>query len=220
MIKLRSGRNEVALHTLSERAGPKLLALHALQGSAQDFATVAATWPGAVYALDFSGHGRSDWLAGRAYSAERWAADADAALNHLGEARLFGRGVGATAALLLAGARPDKVPAACLAPGAGLHACGEHPDVNRVVEDRAFLKECLEVSSRGDGSGPDPFVIETESHHRPRRYGLGFAECARTVLLAEDGSDRPAWWDAIRGCANVETAPADESAALAFLAQH
>jgi len=217
MIRLRSGRSEVALHTLSEREGPKLLALHELQGCAQDFVGIAEAWPGSVYALDFSGHGASDWLAGRAYSAERWAEDADAALGHLQGAYLIGRGVGATAALLLAGARPDKVPAIYLAPGAGLHACGEHPDATRVAEDRAFLKKCLEVASMQDESGPDPFVIETESHHRTRRYALGFAERAGTVLLGEDGSDRPAWWDAIRACANVEAAPVDEVAALALL---
>ena len=218
MIKLRSGRSEVALHTLSERAGPVLLALHELEGCAQDFAPLAAAWPGSVHALDLSGHGASDWLVGRAYSAERWAADADVALSHLGTAHLMGRGVGAMAALLLAGARPERVPASYLVAGAGLEACGERPDENRVAQDRAFLGTCLEAASRAEGTGTDPFVIETESHHRPQRYARGLAECARTVLLGEDGTARPAWWTAIRTCPNVSAAPANEAEGLAVLA--
>lgn len=204
------------LHTLADRSGPKLLALHELGGSHRDFNGLVDSWPGSVHALDLGGHGESKRLLGQAYSAETWAADADAALAHLGGAYVIGRGVGAVAALLLAGARPDQIPCAYLVPGRGLEACGEHPDETRVVADRAFFEECLEAACLPDQPAYDPLVIETEAHHRTRRYALGFAEGANAILLAEDGSARPAWWEAIRDCAAA--APVDERAGLAVLA--
>ena len=63
----------------------------------------AADWPGPVYALDFTGHGRSDVPAGGGYSAEILLADADHALAHLGTATVVGRGLGAYIALMLGG---------------------------------------------------------------------------------------------------------------------
>ena len=55
-------------------------------------------------------------------------ADADAALAHLGPATVYGRGLGAYVALLIAGARPDLVRGAVLDDGPGLVGGGSRAD--------------------------------------------------------------------------------------------
>ena len=78
-----------------------LLLLHGLGERSR--CHVFAGWPGPVYGLDFTGHGASTIPAGGGYSAEILLADADAAVRHLGEVTVAGRGLGAYVALLLAG---------------------------------------------------------------------------------------------------------------------
>ena len=88
MKRLASGRRDIALHELQRGDGhelqrgdgPTLLALHALGGDAGDFRWATTRWPGRVWSLDFSGHGASGWNRGGSYTAELFAADADAAL--------------------------------------------------------------------------------------------------------------------------------------------
>ena len=109
-MRLQHARTALELHELSHRDGPSLLLLHALGGSSVDWSEAPALWPGRVYALDFSGHGRSEWVRGGVYLPEFLVADADIALAHIGAAALAGAGVGAYVALLLAGARHQQVP--------------------------------------------------------------------------------------------------------------
>lgn len=218
MIRLRSGRIQIALHTLVDRPGPCLLGVHELGGSHRDFETFAERWPGAVHALDLSGHGASDRLKGRAYSSEDWAADADVALRHLGGAWVVGKGVGAFAALLLAGARPESALGTLLLPGRGLAGNGEGPDEARMEADRRFLKLCLETATQPDREDFDPLAIETESHHRPRRYARDFAERAMPLLLAENGDERPPWWEELRELSSTSQISGDAPAAMAEFA--
>ena len=130
-MELRHGWVTLALRRLREGEGQPLLLLHALHGSSADWGTGPETWPGPICALDFAGHGRSGWVRGGVYYPELLAADADAALAELGAAVLVGAGLGAYAALLVAGARPASVPAAVLLPGAGLEGGGGEPRFDR-----------------------------------------------------------------------------------------
>jgi pimeloyl-ACP methyl ester carboxylesterase len=213
----------LALHELRRGDGPALLLLHALFGSAADWRAGAAAWRGPVYALDFCGHGASDWVAGGAYSPELLAGDADVALARIGTACVAGAGIGAWAALLLAGARPDHVPAALLLPGHGLAGAGPVPEPERGASD-----EWLRVSdarlvqpARGTaGVSTDPLVMQLDRDLRPLDYAEAFASRARRVLLVEDGSERPAWWQAIAKSAAPETfSPRDLPEAFARLAE-
>jgi pimeloyl-ACP methyl ester carboxylesterase len=201
----------IALHALCERSGPALLCLHALGGSGADFEAAARHWPGPVYALDFSGHGRSEPLRGGGYHPELLAGDADAALARIGPARLVGVGLGAYVALLLAGARRDAVDRALLLPGAGLAGGGPAPD--------------HESDTHGHWTefGPplpacDPAVRRLERDVRPPDYALGFAQAAHRLLLGEDRGARPPWWMAIRASASAVRAPVELPRALAQLA--
>lgn len=193
LTHLVHNRVELALHTLRERAdGPTLLLLHGLgEASPAGVPTFASTWPGTVTALDFTGHGASTLPHGGGYTAEILLADADTALTHLGTATVVGRGLGAYVALLLAGARCDRVRGAVLADGPGLSGGPSVPTSQAVF------------SLPRAAASPDPYaLVELGRDLRPPDYAATFAR------LAVQGSDldepitvaarfRPAWLRAV-----------------------
>jgi pimeloyl-ACP methyl ester carboxylesterase len=213
--KLASGRGEIALHELKRGAGPTLLALHALGGSARDFAPLAASWPGRVVALDLPGHGDSAWTRGGSYSPELCAAAADDVLAVAGDACLVGAGLGAYVALLLAGARAARVPGVLLLPGRGLDGGGAAPRADQAVEVRsADALRMLAAANAAERATFDPMLRACETDPRPPGYARAFADATRRLLLAEDGSARPPWWEAARAAAHAEPVPADPATAL------
>ena len=190
---LTHGRVRLALQTLREGAGPKLLLLHELGGRSPDaLPDELAAWPGSVHALDFTGHGRSTLPKGGGYYAELLLADADTALAELHAASVLGYGLGAYVALLLAGARPGQVRGAILCDGEGLAGGGPEPGPSRV--------DLPEASAVGP---PDPFaLLEFSSDMRPCDYALDFAEhaAARSPLespLWVSAEQRPPWLETI-----------------------
>jgi pimeloyl-ACP methyl ester carboxylesterase len=196
-MRLNSGRIEVELHELSSGSGRALLLLHDLYGSAADWGEGFAPWPGPVYALDFAGHGRSQWIKGGAYTPEICAVDVDAALRQVGSACLVGAGIGAYVALLVGAARRDIVPSVLLLPGIGLEGGGPTPDfdgVPRSIGDLATPRQ-----------GCDPMVAFLEHDVRPSDYAAAFAAKVERLLLLDDGTPRPPWWNAARGVAGVQT---------------
>ena len=211
-MRLVHGRVELGLHELQAGSGPSLLLLHGLWGSSADWGPEVEAWPGAAYALDLSGHGSSGRLVGGSYSAEIFAGDADAALARIGPAVVAGAGLGAYVALLLAGARPDQVSAALLLPGVGLEGGGPLP---------YYLTSGARRASpvHEPPAGSDRFLAACATDVRPPDYARSFGERARRLLLAENGSDRPAWWAELRDCATSETAPTEPAEALALLAE-
>jgi hypothetical protein len=113
VIRLASGRHEVALHRLRD-AGPTLLCLHAAQARIE-FCRFAPAWPAAC------SRSISRATAARIARAAGCTPELLATMptwRSRGEVRVIGVGVGAYVALLLAGA-PAAVRAYLL-PGAGL----------------------------------------------------------------------------------------------------
>lgn len=189
---LTHNRVALALHELRASDGPKLLLLHGLGEASPDAVPgFAAHWPGAVHALDFTGHGASTLPQGGGYTAEILMADADLALGELGAATVVGRGLGAYIALLVTGARPTQVRGAVLADGPGLSGGPTVPTSQPVVN-----------ADPVDAS-PDPHaIIELGRDLRPADYATTF------VRLAIEGSDldepitvtarfQPAWLHAV-----------------------
>jgi pimeloyl-ACP methyl ester carboxylesterase len=189
---LTHNRVELALHSLRDGAGTTLLLLHGLgERSPERVPDAVAAWPGPVAALDFTGHGASTLPIGGGYTAEIVMADADAALRHLGEATIVGRGLGAYVALLIAGARSERVRGAVLADGPGLSGGPSVPTSQPV-----FSLERVDTT-------PDPYAMaELGRDLRPPDYATAFSR------LALQGSDleqpitvvarfRPAWLRAI-----------------------
>jgi len=198
MIRLEHGRATLALHRLRDAEGPPLLLLHGLRGSSADWKESGDpdAWPGSVYAIDFAGHGGSGWLRGGGYHPEIFAADADLALEEIGTAYVVGAGVGAYAALLLAGARPDLVPAALLLPGRGLDGGGGHPDFFAFA--RGFDAELRTLTSPPEPPpSHDPLVRHAETDVRPPEYASAFAERARRLILVARDGVAPRWWTAV-----------------------
>jgi pimeloyl-ACP methyl ester carboxylesterase len=209
MITLRHNRVELALHEIRAGAGRPLLLLHGLGEASPDrVPSRADTWAGPVYGLDFTGHGASTLPIGGGYTAEILLGDVDAAINHLGEVTIYGRGLGGYIALLAAGAAPDRVLGAVIADGPGLTGGPTEPTsqaVVRLVDDRHT---------------PDPYaLLELGRDLRPADYALDF------VRMAVTGSDldepinvaavfRPPWLAAVAAAPGVAGLDVPEALAL------
>ena len=213
MMRLHHARTGIALHELTHGDGLPLLVLHALGGASADWRGPAAAWPGRVYGVDFSGHGESDPLGGAAYWPELLLGDADVALEQIGPAAVAGAGLGAYIALLLAGSRPQSVPAALLLPGRGLAGGGPQPDF-----DRPFLTALTPSDHPPLPAGCDPLCCALDLDPRPPEYAAQFAAAARRLLVVEDGAPRPPWWEAARP--HAEVLNGDAVAALEILTKN
>lgn len=161
-------RVQLALHHLRDGEGRPLLLLHGLgERSPATVPAWAERWPGPVAALDFTGHGASTVPRGGGYTSEILLGDADAALAHLGEVTVLGRGLGAYIALQLAGARPTEVFGVVLADGPGLAGGPSEPT------SQSFFP------LPSDGSAPDPYaLVELSRDLRPPDYATAFTRLA------------------------------------------
>lgn len=194
IVLLPHARADIALHRLSEADGRPLLLLHALgERTPSDLPGHLPAWDGPVFGLDFVGHGASTIPAGGGYTAEVLMADVDTALRHLGEATLFGRGLGAYVALLTAGARADLVHGAILADGPGLVGGGIRPGSPIVVSPAPS-------SALGP---PDPLALaELSRDVRPPDYAATWVRHAieyghLDAPIAVTTVVRPEWLEAV-----------------------
>jgi pimeloyl-ACP methyl ester carboxylesterase len=220
VVSIRHNRVELALHELrtdaasgdGEGSRRPLLHLHGLgERSPAWVPPQLAAWRGPVWALDFSGHGASAVPAGGGYVCEVLMGDADHALAHLGEATVFGRGLGAYVALLIAGGRPGLVRGAILADGPGLAGGGPTPG-SPVILPPAFGADQPSV--------PDPLALgELARDVRPPDYATTFARQAATLsgldtAIAVVGANRPEWLAAVCNEPGVVECTLDEALTL------
>ena len=192
----------LALHTLRDGDGRALLLLHGLGEQSPPVAPAFAdAWTGPVMALDFTGHGASTMPIGGGYTAEILLADADAALTHLGDVTIVGRGLGAYVGLLLAGARAERVHGVVLADGPGLSGGPSVPTSQPV-----FALESVDTT-------PDPYaLVELGRDLRPPDYAATFTRMAvqRSSLdepITVAAKFRPQWLRAVVEEPGVAEAP-------------
>jgi pimeloyl-ACP methyl ester carboxylesterase len=215
-VWLRHNRVDLALHRLRDGDGDgdggvrPMLLLHGLgERSPAAVPSYLDRWAGPVWALDFTGHGGSTTPAGGGYFAEVLMADVDIALAHLGPVTLFGRGLGAYVALLVAGARPDLVRGAILDDGPGLSGGGDEPGTSYIQTEPLVAS-----------GPPDPLaLLELSRDVRPPDYAATFARLAATlsgldVALAVVSSVRPAWLEIVTHEPGVELLRRDQALAL------
>lgn len=193
MIKLVHGRITLGLHALRESDGRPLLHLHGLGlRTPEALPDDLAPWTGPVYGLDFTGHGDSTVPRGGGYTPETLMGDVDAAIEHLGDVTVVGRGLGAYVALLAGGARADAVHGMILCDGPGIAGGGSLPGTPTAV--------------RADPSAPappDPFaIVELAKDLRPPDYATSFARLAVTNSelanpIAVCAKARPEWLRAV-----------------------
>ncbi len=178
IITLTHGKSHLALHLLREGWGRPLLLLHGLgEHSPATVPEHLAAWTGPVYALDLTGHGASTRPQGGGYTAEMLMGDVDAAIAHLGSVTVYGRGLGAYIALLIAGARPPDVHGIILADGPGLVGGGIRPGSPHIPEAG------VEVPG-----APDPFVLAEMSRDvRPADYAVEYVR----QIMQWSGLDQP-----------------------------
>lgn len=214
---LQHGRVRLALHCLRPAQSPEshpLLLLHGLGESARAHpAGLYAAWPGAVYALDFTGHGASSIPAGGGYSCEVLMGDVDIALAHTGAATVCGRGLGAYIALLIAGARPKKVRGAVLLDGPGL------------AGSSASASPYIPLVPAASTQTPDPFALaELATDARPPEYAAHYAMLAQEFSALRNPvtvctREQPPWLQSVRvivGSDAANPAKACLSYAVAF----
>lgn len=206
-VEVRHGKSRLALHQVREGEGPIALALHGLGENAQSVLTreLIEGWPGgAVWALDFLGHGRSLRPAGGGYTSETLMADADAALRRIGPATVFGRGIGAYVALLIGGARPDLVQGVVMCDGPGIAGGGPSPSSPAIVTPI--------IHDDAPADSPDPFALfELARDVRPADYAATFARQINTLSPVElpitvCAVSRPDWLEAVLEQPDVQTA--------------
>lgn len=101
------------LHAIERGEGPLTLLLHGWLDHAHSFDLLAPLLPGRTLALDFRGHGDSQWVGpGGFYHFVDYIADVDGVLELLSPdapARIVGHSMGAAVGLLYASARPARV---------------------------------------------------------------------------------------------------------------
>ena len=190
-ITLTHGRITLALHELKAGEGRPLLHLHGLGlRSPETLPEDLAAWPGPVFALDFTGHGSSSVPVGGGYTPEVLMGDVDAAIQHLGEVTIIGRGLGAYIGMLAAGGRPDAVRGAILCDGPGIAGGGPAPGTPQVVRVDADAP-----------SPPDPWALaELSKDVRPPDYAVDFARLASSNAhnpFAIVAKARPEWLTAV-----------------------
>ncbi len=208
-VWLQHNRLRLALHRLREATDAEvrpLLLLHGLgeRTMATPPAEVGA-WSGPVWGLDFTGHGHSDIPRGGGYTAEILMADVDLALQELGEATIYGRGLGAYVALLVQGARPRLVRGVVLVDGPGIVGGGVGPSAPRIT------------SATPASTTPDPFALaELTVDVRPPDYAVDYlrlavrySELGEPVTLA--GRVRPPWMAALAGLPGVREISAEDA---------
>src|SRR5256886_9851533 len=101
------------LHAIDRGQGRPTLLLHGWLDHAHSFDLLAPLLPGRTVALDFRGHGDSQWVGpGGFYHFVEYIADLDGALELLSPqepVRIVGHSMGAAAALIYAATRPARV---------------------------------------------------------------------------------------------------------------
>ena len=202
-VTLRHNRIDLALHRLRDGDGRPLRHLHGpRERSPAGVPAHLTSWPGPVWALDFTGHGASTVPVGGGYFCELLMADVDAALAHLGPSTLYGRGLGAYVALMTAGARPDLVRGAILDDGPGITGGGMAPTTPFV------LGAPLPVPGP-----PDPYaLLELSQDVRPPDYATTYARQAATLsgldtALVVSAVVRPPWLEAVAAEPGVQSVP-------------
>lgn len=207
---LTHSRVKLALHTLQEKGEPNLLLLHGLgEHAPRTVPEQFSSWPGSIYALDFTGHGDSTVPRGGGYTPELFMSDADIALAHLGNATIAGRGIGAYVAVLLAGGRPDDVRGTILLDGPGLAGGGSgstspfivFPDMSQITPPDPFALAELSVDVR-----PPDYVLEFV------RLASQYSDLSRPYSICCEES--PDWLTALKEQPGVEKVVLKEALAL------
>ena len=179
------------LNALERGSGETTLLLHGWLDHAHSFDLLAPLLPGRTVALDFRGHGDSQWAPESGYyHLVEYIADVDAVVEQTGATRIVGHSMGAAVALLYAAARPAALRHLTMLDSAPLTiAATEVPGrVSAWLDDLRKPRERRRVRSVEDAAA------------RLLRFNPTLAPASAALLaqhgVSPDGSEGPAWkWD-------------------------
>ncbi|MDQ8036375.1 MAG: alpha/beta hydrolase [Pedobacter sp.] len=169
---------------------PPLLALHGWQDNAATFDHLAPLLPGFhIVAMDFAGHGFSDWRAdGVRYHTLDHVDDVFGVVNALGweSFRLVGHSMGAGIGVLLAGAMPERVSQLALLDGLGPYP-GEPEEAPSILRDA--LLEWSEYFPREERvfDSVESAVIARRRGFTPLSHEAAATLCTRSLRAVEGG---------------------------------
>lgn len=182
-IELALPHLRLAARAWGEPALPKLLALHGWLDNAASFDALAPLLCGKfhIVAIDFPGHGRSQWRApGAWYHYVDYLSDALDAADALGWQcfGLLGHSLGAAVASMLAGACPDRVERLLLIEGLGPIA---------QVAEQALGQLQRAFAERGAATGKSPRVFADGDDAVSARMRANGLSRAAALMLVERG---------------------------------
>ncbi|MGH8491823.1 MAG: alpha/beta fold hydrolase [Moraxellaceae bacterium] len=169
---------------------PPLLALHGWQDNAATFDRLAPLLSGFhIVAMDFAGHGFSDWRAdGMRYHTLDHVDDVLGVVNALGweQFRLLGHSMGAGIGVLLAGAMPERVTQLALLDGLGPYP-GEPEEAPSILRDA--LLEWSEYFPREERvfDSVEAAVITRRRGFTPLSHEAAAILCTRSLREVDGG---------------------------------
>ncbi|HEX4938103.1 MAG TPA: alpha/beta hydrolase [Candidatus Kapabacteria bacterium] len=213
---LHKGRR-IAARCWHDPSLPPLLALHGWQDNAATFDRLAPLLSGFhVVAMDFAGHGFSDWrAAGMRYHTMDHVDDVLAVVSQLEWDRfaLVGHSMGAGVGSLFAGAMPERVSRFVMIDGLGPYA-GRAEDAPAIL--REALLEWQAFESRPDRVFPDreTAVLARQRGFTPLSKEAAEILCSRSLKEVEGGFA----WTMDRRIRHHSSLRLTESQVRAFLA--
>lgn len=200
------------LHALDRGQGEPVLLLHGWLDHAHSFDRLAPLLPGRTIALDWRGHGDSDWApAAGFYHLMEYVADLDEVVLQTGATRLVGHSMGAAIALVYAAARPARVRHVTMIDGAPMTVAPREvpPRLTAWLDDLRKPRIRRRVASVEDAAG------------RLTRFNAALPQDVAALLAAHGVSrdgDALAWkWDPwLRGHSPL---PVTEDVLQALLAE-
>lgn len=180
----------IAARCWHDAALPPVLALHGWQDNAASFDRLAPLLPGYhVVAMDFAGHGLSDWRAdGMRYHSLDHVDDVLAVADQLGweKFRLLGHSMGAGMSVLLAGALPERIAQVVLIDGLGPYA-GEPEQAPQILREAVLEWRDYEPRPERVFASLEAAVAARQRGFTPLSEAAARTLCTRSVKAVPGG---------------------------------
>lgn len=214
-IFLHKGRR-IAARCWHDASLPPLLALHGWQDNAATFDRLAPLLSDYhIIAMDFAGHGFSDWRAeGMRYHTLDHVDDVLAVVNQLGWERfaLMGHSMGAGIGSLFAGALPDRVSGFVMIDGLGPYA-GSAAEAPGILRDALLEWQAYEPREERVFASREMAVTARQRGFTPLSAGAADILCTRSLKEVEGGFS----WTMDRRIRHHSSLRLTEPQVLAFL---
>jgi pimeloyl-ACP methyl ester carboxylesterase len=186
---LHKGRH-IAARCWHDASLPPLLALHGWQDNAATFDRLAPLLSNFyIVAMDFAGHGVSDWRAeGMRYHTMDHVDDVLAVVNQLGwdQCALMGHSMGAGIGALLAGAMPERVSQLVMIDGLGPYA-GQAEEAPSILREALLEWQAFEPRPERVFPNREAAVLARQQGFTPLSTDAAAILCSRSLKEVAGG---------------------------------